>query len=248
MSRRLALAPRNATCTCSEGPGSHQQVRWFPRCYSQGPCVPGAHHTPHTQDLPSPPPSFPKATLDPAALMSLVGHLPTPPPPSLSQNLGHGLATQDSALSQGCLLRHHQPWYHLPNPLPCPWPFCHWTWACSSVIGAVPAMEGWVGMEQGTWGKQGRAGRWWLVTLLSRLCGVLGKPWPWLLPPSRSSSILPSWDCSVGSTKVNTMPGLLARAVLQGETAPLKLLSCILGEPTLLVPSPPRPAPYLPAR
>ena len=169
--------------------------------------------------------------------------MPTPPPPSLSQNLGHGLATQDSALSQGCLLRHHQPWYHLPNPLPCPWPFCHWTWACSSVIGAVPAMEGWVGMEQGTWGKQGRAGRWWLVTLLSRLCGVLGKPWPWLLPPSRSSSILPSWDCSVGSTKVNTMPGLLARAVLQGETAPLKLLSCILGEPTLLVPSPPRPAP-----
>ena len=39
-----------------------------------------------------------------------------------------------------------------------------------------------------------------------------------LLPPLRSSSILPRWDCSVGSTKVKTMPGLLARAVLQGET------------------------------
>lgn len=37
------------------------------------------------------------------------------------------------------------------------------------------------------------------------------------LPPLRSSSILPKEGCSVGSTKVRTMPGLLARAVLQRE-------------------------------
>jgi hypothetical protein len=68
-----------------------------------------------------------------------------------------------------------------------------------------------------------------------------------LLPPLRRSSIFPKKGCSAGNTKVRTMPGLLARAVLQREKikrVPLAHRICPSARPS----SPHAPSSYLPAR